>query len=44
MWIDRPEALRAVEQGLRTSPVTALRGPRQCGKTPLARRIADRQV
>lgn len=42
-WLKRPDLTRAVEAGLRASPVTALLGPRQCGKTSLARRIADRR-
>jgi predicted AAA+ superfamily ATPase len=38
--IRRPELLRAVQRALRESPVVALLGPRQCGKTTLARQIA----
>ena len=35
--IGRPELERQVEYGLKHSPVTAILGPRQCGKTTLAR-------
>lgn len=38
--IDRPEAVRRLASALRRSPVTALLGPRQCGKTTLARVVA----
>jgi predicted AAA+ superfamily ATPase len=37
--IPRPEYLEAVRTALGRSPVTALLGPRQCGKTTLARMI-----
>jgi len=40
MTIERLELLKRVKAGLRQSPVTALLGPRQCGKTTLAREIA----
>ena len=40
MSIDRAELRRRVEAALKRSPVTALLGPRQCGKTTLARAIA----
>lgn len=39
--IDRPEFLAALETGLRETPVVALLGPRQCGKTTLARMISS---
>ena len=39
--IDRPIYLDAVSTALRRSPVTALLGPRQCGKTTLARLFAQ---
>ena len=35
--LPRPRELEAVRAGLRRAPVTALLGPRQCGKTTLAR-------
>jgi len=35
--ISRPSYRAALEQALKRSPVTALLGPRQCGKTTLAR-------
>jgi uncharacterized protein len=38
--IPRSRLLAAVDAGLRLSPVTAILGPRQCGKTTLAREIA----
>jgi predicted AAA+ superfamily ATPase len=40
MLIARPELVARVEAGLKSSPVTALLGPRQCGKTTLARQFA----
>ena len=36
----RPSALARIEDALRRAPVTALLGPRQCGKTTLARMVA----
>ena len=41
--INRPLYLDAVSTSLRRSPVTALLGPRQCGKTTLARQVAQGQ-
>ena len=35
--IDRPSHLKQLGTALKRSPVTALLGPRQCGKTTLAR-------
>ncbi len=35
--IDRPSYLEKLSNALRRSPVVALLGPRQCGKTTLAR-------
>jgi uncharacterized protein len=35
--IDRPAYLKRLAEAVRRSPVTALMGPRQCGKTTLAR-------
>jgi uncharacterized protein len=40
--IHRPHALKAVETALQENPVCALLGPRQCGKTTLARQIAEK--
>lgn len=40
--LDRPKAMAQLETALDENPVTALLGPRQCGKTTLARMIADR--
>src|SRR5262245_3152172 len=37
--IDRPTDLRLVRHALRRSRVVALLGPRQCGKTTLARQL-----
>ncbi len=39
--IERRSELSAVERSLRRNPVTVLLGPRQCGKTTLARQVAD---
>lgn len=41
--IPRPEYIRQVETALARAPVTALLGPRQSGKTTLARQFAARQ-
>ena len=38
----RDNYMRQIETALRRSPVTALLGPRQCGKTTLARLFGDR--
>jgi len=40
--IDRPRLLAAAETALRRNPVAAILGPRQCGKTTLARLLASR--
>jgi predicted AAA+ superfamily ATPase len=37
--VDRPTALARIHKALRRSRVVALTGPRQCGKTTLARQI-----
>lgn len=42
--IPRPLYSEAVSRALRRSPVTALLGPRQCGKTTLARLIGQEQA
>lgn len=42
MIIKRAACLESVETGLAEFPVTALLGPRQCGKTTLVREIARR--
>jgi predicted AAA+ superfamily ATPase len=41
--IERPELVRRITAGLRDSPVTLLLGPRQCGKTTLARQLTDKR-
>lgn len=41
--IPRPNGINEIERTLATHPIAALLGPRQCGKTTLARMIADRQ-
>ena len=41
--LPRRRALRMVEAALAANPVCALVGPRQCGKTTLARQIASRR-
>ncbi len=38
--LKRPQLLDRLRAGLRTSPAVALLGPRQCGKTTLARQLA----
>jgi predicted AAA+ superfamily ATPase len=40
--IPRPNLLKRVQQALENYPVTLILGPRQCGKTTLARQICDR--
>jgi predicted AAA+ superfamily ATPase len=37
--VDRPEAMSRIKAALRRSPIVALIGSRQCGKTTLARKI-----
>jgi len=39
--IDRPSYLKQLKTAVRRSPITALLGPRQCGKTTLARIFAQ---
>ena len=41
--IPRPEPIRQIEASFKIHPVTALLGPRQCGKTTLARLIAEQE-
>ena len=41
--IPRPEPIRQIEVSFQIHPVTALLGPRQCGKTTLARFIATQE-
>jgi predicted AAA+ superfamily ATPase len=41
MEIFRPDFLKEIEISIRNNPVTAIMGPRQCGKTTLARVIAQ---
>jgi hypothetical protein len=41
--IPRPEAINRITSIFRVHPITALLGPRQCGKTTLARIIAERE-
>lgn len=38
--ISRPRYERSIREGLSESPITALLGPRQCGKTTLARLVS----
>lgn len=40
MLIIRSELISKIEEGLKVSPIVALLGPRQCGKTTLAKEIA----
>jgi predicted AAA+ superfamily ATPase len=39
--IPRPALLKALRDGLKANPIVALLGPRQCGKTTLARGLAE---
>ena len=39
--IARPAYLKRLAEAVRRSPVTALMGPRQCGKTTLARMFQE---
>jgi uncharacterized protein len=41
--LPRPFWIRSVEQALAENPVCAILGPRQCGKTTLARQVAARR-
>jgi uncharacterized protein len=41
--IPRPNAISQIDRAFSVHPVAALLGPRQCGKTTLARMIAERQ-
>lgn len=41
--IQRPDYLNQLKTAIDRSPVTALLGPRQCGKTTLARQLAEHQ-
>jgi len=41
--IPRPEALKKISGAFRVHPIAALLGPRQCGKTTLARMLAERE-
>ena len=43
MMIPRPRALERITHAFITHPIAALLGPRQCGKTTLARLIAERE-
>ena len=42
-WIPRPQLAAKIEHLLGTNPIVLLLGPRQCGKTTLARRIVSQQ-
>ncbi|OGQ95805.1 MAG: hypothetical protein A2521_01210 [Deltaproteobacteria bacterium RIFOXYD12_FULL_57_12] len=41
--IHRPTYTRQINDSLKRAPITALLGPRQCGKTTLARSVGDNQ-
>lgn len=41
VMIPRNHFISQIRRGISSSPITAILGPRQCGKTTLARRIAD---
>jgi len=40
IYLERPALIARVRSALRANPVVALLGPRQCGKTTLARTVA----
>ncbi len=42
-WVQRKNLEQRIAQAIRDYPVTLLLGPRQCGKTSLARRIGEEQ-
>lgn len=37
-------ALKLLEKSLKNMPMTAILGPRQCGKTTLVRQVADESL
>jgi hypothetical protein len=39
--IPRPHPIERIDQSFQIHPITALLGPRQCGKTTLARMISE---
>src|SRR5512139_885274 len=41
--IPRPEALKKISRAFRVHPIAALLGPRQCGKTTLAKLLAEQE-
>ncbi len=41
--MDRPNFLHRIDKALQVNPVVALLGPRQCGKTTLARMFSERR-
>ena len=41
--LNRPDYIKAINQSLESNPVVALLGPRQCGKTTLARVVASQR-
>lgn len=43
LHVDRPVLERRLNEALAAAPVTLLLGPRQCGKTTLARAVASRR-
>lgn len=42
--IQRPQVQQAIQRALAANPICALLGPRQCGKTTLARQVAGRRA
>lgn len=42
MLIDRPDLIDKINKGLKRNPVVALLGPRQCGKTTIAKKISGK--
>ncbi len=41
--VPRPEIIAAIERGFHSFPVVSLFGPRQCGKTTIARILAEKE-
>ena len=44
MTIDRQQALQAIKSAYKVHPIVAILGPRQCGKTTLAKEYAKQQT
>lgn len=44
MYLQRPEYETEIRQLVATNPITAILGPRQCGKTTIARKVSEDHV